>query len=384
MIYFLSPTCFLKRLEFPSVYDTVKDELFELDETGFEFLMGCAGREGCDGGGCEEEFLVYALQEGILTIERGFTGRPPVKRAPEPSLRYLELQVTRRCNLRCGHCYLGPAKNIDLGPERIKDTFTEFEEMQGLRLLITGGEPLLHPNFWEINDLLKGRAFRRLLFTNGTMLTGDVAGRLNIDEIQVSLDGLEKGHELLRGRGTFRMAMEAIDIARNAGIDVSVATMVHPENVGDFDELEQLFKRLGIRDWIVDIPCAEGNLTENRIFQISPEAGGEYLRYGFGEGLHGGGEGFACGLHLASVSAEGKVARCAFYSEVPVGSIDEGLAVCWDRIEPLRIDDLVCDCEVKDLCRGGCRRRAEILGDKRGKDLYRCRAFDRGATLNIS
>jgi radical SAM protein with 4Fe4S-binding SPASM domain len=384
MTYFLSPTCFLKRLEFPSVYDAAKDELFELDETGFEFLMRCAGRQGCDEAVCEHEFLANALQEGILTAEGGFSARPPVKRSPEPSLRYLELQVTRRCNLRCRHCYLGPAQNIDLGLERIRDIFTEFEEMQGLRLLITGGEPLLHPDFREINDLLKGRAFRRLLFTNGTMLTGDVAHRLSIDEIQVSLDGLEKGHELLRGRGTFKMAMQAIDIARNAGIDVSVATMVHPGNVDDFDAMDQLFKGLGIRDWTVDIPCADGNLAENHIFQMTPEAGGEYLRYGFGEGLHGGEEGFACGRHLASVSAEGKVARCAFYSEAPVGSIDEGLAVCWDRIEPLRINDLACDCEVKDLCRGGCRRRAEILGDKKGKDLYRCRAFDRDAALNIS
>jgi len=152
--------------------------------------------------------------------------------------------------------------------------------------------------------------------------------------------------------------------------------MVHSENLDDFESMERLFVGLRVRDWTVDVPCVVGNLRENPFFRVSPETAGRYLRYGFGAGLHGGGEGFACGLHLASITAEGNVAKCSFYSGVPVGNVDEGLAVCWGRIKPLRIDELRCDCEVKDLCRGGCRYRAEILGNGKGKDIYRCRAFD--------
>jgi radical SAM protein with 4Fe4S-binding SPASM domain len=380
MRYFLSPKCFLKWLEFPAVYDIGRDELFELDEKGFEFLKRCTDHEGCESGQCEREFLEYALHEGILTTERGAIESPPLKKAPEPSLRYLELQVTRRCNLRCGHCYLGPAENVDLGLERTAHIFREFEEMQGLRLLITGGEPILHTQFHEINDLLRDRAFRKVLFTNGTILTEEIAGSLHIEEIQVSVDGLERGHDALRGKGTFREVMRAIEIAKRAKLDVSVATMVHSENLDDFDSMERLFEGLGVRDWTVDVPCVVGNLQEQPFFQVSPEIAGRYLRYGFGVGLHGGGEGFACGLHLASVTAEGNVAKCSFYSRVPVGNVDEGLAACWGRIEPLRIDELCCDCEVKDLCRGGCRYRAEILGNGKGRDLFRCRAFDQNIT----
>ncbi len=96
MRYFLSHKCFLKLLEFPAVYDTGRDELFELDEGGFEFLKRCTGREGCESGQCDREFLEYVLHEGILTTERGAIERLPLRKAPEPSLRYLELQVTRR------------------------------------------------------------------------------------------------------------------------------------------------------------------------------------------------------------------------------------------------------------------------------------------------
>ena len=380
MRYFLSHKCFLKLLEFPAVYDTGRDELFELDEGGFEFLKRCTGREGCESGQCDREFLEYVLHEGILTTERGAIERLPLRKAPEPSLRYLELQVTRRCNLRCGHCYLGRADDVDLGLERMARILREFEEMQGLRLLITGGEPILHTQFDGINDLLRERAFRRVLFTNGTLLTEEIAGSLHVEEIQVSVDGLERGHDALRGKGTFRKVMGAINIAKRAGLDVSVATMVHSENLDDFESMERLFVGLGVRDWTVDVPCVVGNLRENPFFRVSPETAGRYLRYGFGAGLHGGGEGFACGLHLASITAEGNVAKCSFYSGVPVGNVDEGLAVCWGRIKPLRIDELRCDCEVKDLCRGGCRYRAEILGNGKGKDIYRCRAFDQRIT----
>lgn len=375
MRYYLSGNCALKRLETPSVYNISTDELYELDGSAFEFLQRCSTKDGFDGSEDDREFIDYAVNEGLLSTEQINIKRPPVKKADEPSLRYLELQITRKCNLRCRHCYIGPQENVELSLEKTKDILLEFEGMQGLRLLITGGEPLLHTRFNEINDLLPDFAFRKILFTNGTLLTKESLKRLNVDELQISVDGLEEGHEALRGKGTFKKTMEAISLARNAGFAVSVSTMIHSKNLQSFEEMEKLFRSLGIREWAVDAPCTEGNLRENLSFHVSPETAGKFLNYGFGEGLHGGGEGFACGLHLAAVMADGKVAKCAFYKAAPAGHIDEGLEACWKKITPLRLKDLQCDCVFIETCRGGCRYRAELLGNKLGKDSYRCYAY---------
>jgi radical SAM protein with 4Fe4S-binding SPASM domain len=147
-------------------------------------------------------------------------------------------------------------------------------------------------------------------------------------------------------------------------------------NLNDFGEMEELFKGMGIKDWSVDVPSPEGNLRDTPLFGLPPEIAGKYLRYGFGNGLHGGGEGFACGLHLAAVMADGAVAKCTFYRSHAVGNVDEGLEKCWERIVPLRLGELACDCTRKKECRGGCRYRAGLLGDSLGRDLYRCVAYD--------
>lgn len=375
MRYYLSCCCVLKHLEFPSVYKIPDDELYELDKGAFEFLKKCGDKSGCDGGQCDREFLGYAIREGILTNEGIDIKRPSIRKSPEPSLRYLELQITRKCNLQCRHCYIGPSETVELPLKKIQDILTEFEEMQGLRLLITGGEPLLHRQFQEINNILPDYAFRKILFTNGLLLKKEILKTLKVDEIQISVDGLESGHEALRGEGTFKKTMSAIETAIHAGFAVSISTMVHSKNLDDFDEMERLFRDIGVREWTVDVPCVEGNLRENPLFQLNPEVAGPYLRYGFGEGLHGGGEGFACGLHLASVMADGKAAKCAFYRDSPVGSVDEGLCACWKRIVPVRLNELQCDCVFIELCRGGCRYRAELSGNRLGKDFYRCFAM---------
>ncbi|MCK7502777.1 MAG: hypothetical protein MZV70_00905 [Desulfobacterales bacterium] len=133
---------------------------------------------------------------------------------------------------------------------------------------------------------------------------------LNVDEIQFSVDGMEHGHEALRGRVHDGKVMDRIGDTLSEGMSVSVATMVHRENLEEFDRMDLLFRGMGIRDWTVDVPCVSGSFAENALLQVPPEITGPYFSYGFGGGLHGGGEGYGCGLHLASVLADGTVAKC--------------------------------------------------------------------------
>jgi radical SAM protein with 4Fe4S-binding SPASM domain len=302
--------------------------------------------------------------------------RPPVVKSPEPSLRYLELQITDRCNLRCGHCYIGGPSSHELSCGQIRGVLSEFQEMQGLRVLITGGEPLLHSDFQAINRMLPGFMVRKVLFSNGHLITASLLDGLHVDEIQISIDGLEDAHDLLRGKGSFRSVMKALHLCREKGFPVSVSTMVHAGNLGDFERMDGLFRDIGVRDWTVDVPSVSGRLLDNPVFQVSPATGGRYLGYGFGAGLHGGSDGFGCGLHLMSVLADGNVAKCTFYADRPVGTIADGLGKCWARITPVKLDALACDCAHLEMCRGGCRYRAELLGSATGKDLYRCSSYD--------
>ena len=364
----------MKWLETPSLYQIKTDELYELDDASFEFLKKCGSEDGCQSE--DREFIDYCLTEGLLTTKKVSAKQPPLIKSPVPSLRYLELQITDQCNLRCRHCYIGEKPPQNLSVNQITEVLREFEEMQGLRVMVTGGEPLLHSDFDALNDLLPDFSIRKVLFTNGLLLNKNLLGRLNVDEIQISIDGLEEAHDALRGKGTFKKAVRSVRLAKEQGFEVSVATMVHAKNLGDFDEMEKLFAGLEIRDWTVDVPCTTGRLEKSSEFQVPPENGGKYLRYGYGAGLHAGATGFGCGLHLLSVMADGKVAKCTFYADRPVGSINEGLRQCWERTVPIALKDLACACEYLEACRGGCRYRAELLGDPLGKDLYKCFSYD--------
>jgi radical SAM protein with 4Fe4S-binding SPASM domain len=370
---YLSKRAVIKWLETPSVYQIAKDELHELDQDSFLFLQNCAGEDGCTSR--DGAFIDYCIDEGLLTTEHVQQHRPPIVQAPMPSLRYLELQITSACDLRCRHCYLGDRRASELPVQLVHRVLTEFEQMQGLRVMITGGEPVLHSGFDEINNMLPDFMLRKVLFTNGVQFKKERLRTLKVDEIQVSIDGLEKAHDAVRGPGTFERSMQTIKLALDAGFDVSIATMVHTGNLGDFDALDTMFRSMGIKDWTVDVPCITGRLESNAGLQVSPELGGKYLGYGYGDGLHSSDPGYGCGLHLMAVMADGTAAKCSFYGDRGVGNVAEGLAVCWSRIVPIRLSELACSCEYREACRGGCRYRAELINGPRGKDLYRCRLY---------
>lgn len=200
----LASHCALKNLEQPYLYDIENDELYELSQEAFKFLVKCSQGEYSPVKEEDEEFIQYCLSENLITVSE-----TPVRRklapypSPIPSLRYLELQITDHCNLRCRHCYIADGLHQDLSFEKIEKILKEFEEIQGLRLLLSGGEPLLHPDFWEINDILRDYSFRSVLLSNGTLIDREIVRKLRVHEVQVSLDGMKEGHESLPGERHF-------------------------------------------------------------------------------------------------------------------------------------------------------------------------------------
>ena len=366
----------MKNLEEPYLYDIKNDELYELGQDAFQFLLRCSqGKEPVVRKKEDEEFIQYCLSENLIHWSNApHLKKQFVRRSPIPSLRYIELQLTDRCNLQCRHCYLGESGHQDLSFQQVLCVMREFEEMQGLRLLLSGGEPLLHPEFWKLNDLLMDYDFRSVLLSNGNLITKEVAKKLRVHEVQVSLDGMKEGHEMLRGGGTFRKALKAIDHLQEAGLQVSVATMIHRGNLKEFGSLASLLESKGIKEWNVDVPCMEGRLKENENLCPSPVEAGPLLNYGFGGGMHASKKSYGCGAHLCGIISTGYVAKCGLFVQEPVGSIDEGLRVCWERVPRIQLKELTCDCSVLEECRGGCRYRAKLRGGILDPDVFQCYA----------
>ncbi|MBI4830434.1 MAG: radical SAM protein [Candidatus Lindowbacteria bacterium] len=376
----LSPNCSLRLLESPCIYDRVRDELYELDEEGLDFMRSLPlPINGTEIANADTEFLRYCIRQQILAHVAEYAPRKEGTPAPIPSLRYLLLHITTRCNLKCAHCFLGDTEPIDLPFEDIARIMKEFDELQGLRLLVSGGEPLLHPRFWDINELFDQHSFRTVILSNGTTLSDSAAvRRLRAHEVQVSIDGVGPTHDALRGFGNYEKSLKGLENLLEAGIDLSIATMVHAKNVDDFCELERILKAFGAKEWNIDVPAHAGRWRHGNPLELDARRKiGPLLERAFGGGAHRScseGDDLACGAHLCAVMADGAVCKCGFYSGSPVGTVQDGLAEAWSRIPRTRLSQLRCDCDLLDLCRGGCRYRAEIAGDTFGKDPVMCDA----------
>ena len=371
----LTPPSVLKHLEERYLFNIETDELYELSLDAYQFLLQLCRGENPSVPEEDREFIQFCLDEGLIT----FSATPAPKKvflepSPVPSLRYLEFQITDRCNLKCRHCYLGEGLHCDLPIEIVQRVLEEFEGMHGLRLLLSGGEPLLHPSFWTLNEVLRNYSFRSVLLSNGMLITRDMARKLRVHEVQISLDGLKEGHESLRGEGTFEKCLSAIDHLQEENVRVSVATMIHRKNLGEFDPLSHLLESKHIEEWNVDVPCMEGRFKENPNLWVEPSEAGPLLNYGFGGGHHGSGENATCGAHLCAILPNGRVCKCGLFSEEAVGSVDEGLRTCWGRIPRVAIKDLTCDCPELNICKGGCRFRALRFGSLYHPDLFQCYA----------
>lgn len=356
----------LRKFESPIVYGIYDDELYELDEEALHFLTECDGthtgselfknKEIC-------EAVKFMIDEGILIMKNEAGQRKiTIPVSPEPSLRYLLLNITDKCNLACKHCYLGNSGSIEMNPGIFERTVSQFEEMGGIKLMISGGEPLLHSKLDDLLSIIPSFDLRIVVLSNGTLIDGAMAEKLSnfVDEVQVSIDGL-KSHDLLRGKGSYERSMTGISNLIRSGVKVSIASMIHKFNKEEFDEMERLFSSMDILSWSVDAPCVKGNLEKNMEFVLNYNEAAKYLAYGFGSGVHESTGNHICGSHMCSVSPDGRVSKCGFFEDTPAGDIGN-LRAAWNNLSEkylFSIDKLDChECPEILNCRGGCRFRA--------------------------
>jgi radical SAM protein with 4Fe4S-binding SPASM domain len=186
--------------------------------------------------------VLRRLVEVLLVLRRtGFLRT----REEHDALPILDLTVTltHRCNLRCVHCLCqaGPEKGTlseELSTKEIKTALVEYSKLTEMgRVTLTGGEPFLRSDLYEIVKHCHELGLRPVIFTNGFLLDEEVMNRYApfLVGIQVSLDGATREvHDRVRGQGSFERAFRAIRLAKRAGKRVAIAVTLNPFNVEDF------------------------------------------------------------------------------------------------------------------------------------------------------
>ena len=181
----------------------------------------------------------------------------------KPQLRQLFLELTLQCNERCFHCGSSctPQRPEDLLSleeyKAILDQVKEDFDLGRLQLCITGGEPLLRPDFFEILGYAHELGYHWGMTSNATLITPEVAHRLaevGMDTISVSIDGLPETHDKLRGTpGGYERAMRGIQALIDEKVfkAVQVTTVVNHENIGELDALFAIMDKLDIDSWRV-------------------------------------------------------------------------------------------------------------------------------------
>lgn len=225
-----------------------------------------------------------------MTLERDSDGTLRYFRADDPARAeysydkpfILELELTRRCNLRCVHCYAHADDQPfsgELSTDEIVAVLTEGQRIGIRELSLTGGEVMLHDDFFAIIDEGIRRDYGVRFVTNATLLTRALLAELcqrPIKLITISLDGISPAsHERIRGRGNHAAALSAIEQLKDAGFHISIITAFSRLNVDEFDALLDYCVDRRI-DWQVQMTSAKGRCPEEITF--SPD---EY--YAFGE-----------------------------------------------------------------------------------------------------
>ena len=157
--------------------------------------------------------------------------------------------ITDDCDQRCKHCYIfseDNCKKLDsMSWEQMQDTFyncLDFCEVYHRipYFYITGGDPILHPDFWNLLELMKKHQIAFTILGNPFHLTDEVCQRLKAygcEKYQLSIDGLRETHDWFRKPGSFDITLEKIGCINRAGIRSVVMTTVSGTNIDQIPEI---------------------------------------------------------------------------------------------------------------------------------------------------
>lgn len=178
----------------------------------------------------------------------------------KPKSFHLQWHITERCNLRCKHCYQDSLRlKEELGTQELFDILEVFIAQirkweipsEFVRISITGGEPLVRRDFFDLlKKCYQNRSFFRYgILTNGTLLNKENVEKLKklkVNYIQISLEGMEKINDYIRGEGVFKKIINAVKLLKNAEMELNFSMTVTKLNLKEVPKIINLSKELGV------------------------------------------------------------------------------------------------------------------------------------------
>lgn len=328
--------------------------------------------------------------------------RGGARRAAIPALSQLYCYLTEGCNLACRHCWLAPKFDAagDRWPTLPVELFEKAVREAGplglSRVKLTGGEPLLHPRFPRLLEILRRERTGVTIETNGLLCTPGAAAdiaRAPDPFVSVSIDGADaETHERVRGvPGAFEAACRAVRNLAAAGLHPQVVFTVMRDNAGQADAAVRMAGELGAASVKFNLvqPTARGarlheagetlpladiialgrrierelaRATRLRIFFDYPQAFRSLASLSSGDGCA------VCGvLGILGVIAGGRYALCGIGEQVPALVFGElgrdRLADVWREHPvlkelreglPVRLEGVCGRCLMKHVCLGSC------------------------------
>ena len=266
------------------------------------------------------------------------------------------LAVTYRCPLDCIHCSAEQRRKDDTRPElstdEMKRAIRESVDLGVVNVTLTGGEPLLRKDIYQLIAEVDRSKARCILFSNGLLINNEKAKHLadsGLYGINISLDSyIESKHDKWRRNpGCHREALMAIDICLAAGLLTGISTYISRSDLqeGNLERLIEMSRSLGIHQLTVFEPVPTGALLEKVDWMLTPAEKRRVVeiceRYNDGA-LPGiiaqshinspSGSGCFAAFFQFYLSAYGDISPCDFTPLIFGNILDDDLKTIWDRM----------------------------------------------------
>jgi heme b synthase len=235
------------------------------------------------------------------SIDMGKSGNSAAHSAP---LRMVAWEITRQCNLSCVHCRASAEHGPYGGEFTTEQCLRLIDDMASFStpvVILTGGEPYLRRDIFDIAAYGDEKGLRMVLATNGTVVTDDIARRTKesgIKRVSISLDGSdEKSHDDFRGvPGAFAGSLLGIEAFKRAGVEFQINTTITRINHHQIKDILRLAQSLGAAAHHIFLLVPTGRGRDLADQEISREEYEETLHWFYEESL-------TCPLQLKATCA---------------------------------------------------------------------------------
>lgn len=195
----------------------------------------------------------------------------PVRRRRGPVRPVVIWNLTRRCNLKCRHCYTTSADVAFPGELSTEQALGVIDDLASFRipaLILSGGEPLSRPDFFELAAYARTKVRYLALSTNGTRIEGEAAekvAQIGFDYVGISIDGVGATNDWFRGKeGAFEEALTGAQNCKSLGIKVGLRFTPTEDNAEQLPSILDLCEAEGINKFYMSHLVYAGRGNKNR------------------------------------------------------------------------------------------------------------------------